>query len=50
MHYQAYPTAKDTPNRKQRKAKRKSIFWDNKFAGRAEKAAARRARRNANKD
>ena len=44
-NYQAYPTVKDTPNRKQRKSKRKNIFWANK----AQASVERRARRDARK-
>lgn len=42
-NFLAYPTAKDTPNRKQRKAKRRTVFARNKSAY----AEARRARRDA---
>lgn len=44
-NYMAYPTTKDTPNRKQRKAKRKAIFAHNRAQG----AVERRARRDARK-
>jgi hypothetical protein len=40
-----YPTAKDTPNRKQRKAMRKRIFQENKYDAKAARATARRARK-----
>jgi hypothetical protein len=39
----AYPTVKETPNRKQRKAMRRNIFAENK----ADAATRRRARRDA---
>lgn len=42
-NFRAYPTVKDTPNRKQRKAQRKRIFAENQMAY----ANARRARRDA---
>lgn len=42
-NFMAYPTVKDTPNRKQRKARRKTVFAHNKAAY----AEARRARRDA---
>lgn len=41
--FMAYPTVKDTHNRKQRKAKRRTIFAHNQAAY----AEARRARRDA---
>lgn len=41
----AYPTVKDTPNRKQRKSQRKKIFEENKYAAKVARSAARRARR-----
>lgn len=41
--FRAYPTVKDTPNRKQRKSQRRKIFADNCAAY----AEARRARRDA---
>lgn len=47
-HYIAYPTAKDTPNRKQRKAKRRTIFAENKFMAKAERKALRLARKKIN--
>lgn len=42
-NFLAYPTVKDTPNRKQRKAKRRTVFAHNSAAY----AEARRARRDA---
>lgn len=42
-NFMAYPTSRDTPNRKQRKAKRKTVFAHNQVAF----AEARRARRDA---
>lgn len=47
-HYIPYPTVKDTPNRKQRKAKRKNIFAENKFMAKAERKAKRLARKKLN--
>lgn len=44
-HYTAYPTSKDTPNRNQRKAKRKAIFEANRIAAREERKARREARK-----
>lgn len=41
--FQAYPTVKDTPNRKARKSRRKTVFAHNQGAF----AEARRARRDA---
>lgn len=46
--YRAYPTVKDTPNRKMRKAQRKSVFADNKYMANAERKARRIARKAAN--
>lgn len=46
-HYQAYPTVADTPNRKQRKAKRKNVFAANKSAAAEERRARRKARKEA---
>lgn len=42
-NFMAYPTSLNTPNRKQRKAKRRTVFAHNKAAF----AEARRARRDA---
>lgn len=44
-NYQAYPTVKDTPNRKQRKSKRKAIFAHNAAQGAVERRARRAARK-----
>ena len=44
--HQKYPTVAEMPNRKQRKANRKKIFWFNK----AQAAVERRARRLARKE
>lgn len=44
-NYMAYPTVANTPNRKQRKSKRKSTFVHNS----AQAAVERRARRDARK-
>jgi len=43
--YQAYPTVKDMPNRKHRKAKRKDTFAFNKAQGAVERKARREARK-----
>lgn len=40
----AYPTVATTPNRKQRKSQRHTIFAENKYALKAAKSAARRER------
>lgn len=45
-NYKAYPTVADTPNRKQRKARRRSTFAYNA----AQSAVERRARRDARKE
>ena len=45
-NYRAYPTVANTPNRKQRKSQRKTIFEHN----RAQAAVERRARRDARKE
>lgn len=45
-NFLAYPTVKDMPNRKQRKARRKNVFEANRVAFRE----ARKARRAARKD
>lgn len=45
-NYKAYPTVTTTPNRKQRKAQRKTVFEYNK----AQAAVERRARREARKE
>lgn len=45
-----YPTVATHPSRKQRKGLRKTIFIDNKYAAKAAKSAARRARRDARKE
>ena len=44
--YQAYPTVKDTPNRKQRKMKRKSTFNFNQNQAEIERKARREERKN----
>lgn len=44
-NYLAYPTVKDTPNRKMRKGKRGSTFAHNKAQGRVERNARRAARK-----
>lgn len=43
--YRAYPTVKDTPSRKQRKAQRKRIFWENKIKAREERKERRLKRK-----
>lgn len=45
--YKAYPTVKDTPNRKQRKARRRSTFAYNAAQGAVERRARREARKEA---
>lgn len=47
-HYIAYPTVANTPNRNQRKAKRKTIFEENKTMARRERKAKRLAKRKTN--
>jgi hypothetical protein len=42
--YKLYPTAATTPNRKQRKAQRRTIFWQNKAQAAAEKRARKEAK------
>jgi len=36
----AYPTSKDMPSRKQRKSKRKEIFWSNRLGDGARRKRA----------
>lgn len=43
--YRAYPTVKDTPNRKTRKAQRKKIFEENSLAGNKLRNERRKARK-----
>lgn len=43
--FTAYPTVANTPNRKQRKAKRRTVFEANRVAYREERTARRAARK-----
>ena len=44
-NYKAYPTVADTPNRKQRKARRRTIFYENKLQAAVERRARQEARK-----
>ena len=46
-NYKSYPTVKDTPSRKQRKAKRQAIFMENKLLNNVLRKARRIARKKA---
>lgn len=47
MHYRAYPTVKDTPNRMTRKRARREVFLENKLAGNRARAERRKEKANA---
>lgn len=47
-NFMAYPTVKDTPNRKQRKARRRTVFASNKAAYAEARKARREAKRKSN--
>lgn len=49
-NWKPYPTVATTPNRKQRKAQRKNVFWENKMLGNKLRKERRLARKKAREE